>query len=596
VMARFFTCRWRLVLCALFALLLYLPGLGRPALWEPDEGRYAEVAREMIVRSDYITPRDDWVRYFEKPPLVYWLNAASIKLLGANEFAVRLPAALSSMGEVVLIAALGEMMFGATAALLGALALALSPLFFAFARFATPDPELAFCITAALTAFWTASRYPSLGRGGGRAWMIVAAAMLGLGTLAKGPVALILAGAIALLYLIVAGRISAALEVPWLWCIVAYLAVAAPWFVLVAERNPGFLRFFFVHEHITRYLDDTEHGWGPYFFVMVVAGGMWPWLFFIPLGIREMLTRERENGRPDGRDALWFLLIWFGLIFVFFSIPRSKLGAYILPGIPPLALIAGYGVERLGYLTAARARRIMAIFVILNVTIAVVVAITFAFVRRRLPGVLVEDGLALVAALALGAVIAYAWVKFGHGSVLRTVGGTAAAVGLATVLSMVMLMKAREDAAPMFSYRELARAVVPYLDHQHCVLASYRHYVQALPFYTHEREALVGYRGELAPFSHSPEARATFIPTDSKLLSLWQSPQCVVLIANRHDLPHLAGLLDPHGVMIGCEGKKVAIISRTLTAAASTPSCGSNLLTQLTDSPARLHLVPPGVR
>ncbi|MGH7916090.1 MAG: glycosyltransferase family 39 protein, partial [Candidatus Binataceae bacterium] len=575
VMARFSTRPWRLVLCALFALMLYLPGLGRPALWEPDEGRYAEVAREMIVRSDYITPRDDWVRYFEKPPLVYWLNAASIKLLGANEFAVRLPAALSSMGEVVLIAALGEMMFGASAAMLGALALALSPLFFAFARFATPDPELAFCITAALTAFWAASRYPSLGRGGGRAWMVVAAAMLGLGTLAKGPVALILAGAIALLYLIVTGRFRAALEVRWLWCIVAYLAVAAPWFVLVAERNPGFLRFFFVHEHIARYLDDTEHGWGPYFFVVVVAGGMWPWLFFIPIGVREMLTaRDHGDDRHDGRDALWFLLLWFGLIFVFFSIPRSKLGSYILPGIPPLALLAGYGLERLGHLAAARTRRIMALFVILNLIIAIAVAITFAIVRRRIPGPLVEDGLALVVVLTLGAIAAYIWVRFGRGSALRTIGGTAAAVGLAAMLSMGLLMKAREDAAPMFSYRELAHAVIPYLDSQSCTLASYRHYVQALPFYTHRREALVGYRGELAPFSHSADAQPTFIATDSKLLSLWQSPQCVVLIANRHDLRHLGVLLDPPGVVIGCEGKKVAIISRTLTTAAASPSCG----------------------
>src|SRR5260370_18311969 len=103
----------RLAVYALLAAILYLPGLGRPALWEPDEGRYAEIAREMVVSGDYVTPRDDFELYFEKPPLVYWANAASIKIFGANEFSVRLPAALLRIGQIIVTAALAEVMFGA---------------------------------------------------------------------------------------------------------------------------------------------------------------------------------------------------------------------------------------------------------------------------------------------------------------------------------------------------------------------------------------------------------------------------------------------------------------------------------------------------
>ena len=143
----------RLTIYAVLAAILYLPGLGKPALWEPDEGRYAEIAREMVVSGDYVTPRDDFELYFEKPPLVYWANAASIKIFGVNEFAVRLPAALFSVGQVVVTAALAEVMFGATAGFFAALVLALSPLFFGFARFATLDPALAFFLTAALARF-----------------------------------------------------------------------------------------------------------------------------------------------------------------------------------------------------------------------------------------------------------------------------------------------------------------------------------------------------------------------------------------------------------------------------------------------------------
>ena len=188
----------RFTFYALIAAILYLPGLGRPALWEPDEGRYAEIAREMVVTGDYVTPRDDFELYFEKPPLVYWTNAASIEIFGVNEFAVRLPAALFSIGQVVVTAALAEVMFGATAGFFAALALALSPLFFGFARFATLDPALAFFLTAALAAFYLAARADSFSQPSARRWMLISAAMLALGTLAKGPVALLLGGAIPL--------------------------------------------------------------------------------------------------------------------------------------------------------------------------------------------------------------------------------------------------------------------------------------------------------------------------------------------------------------------------------------------------------------
>src|SRR4029077_8312328 len=179
----------RLAVYAILAAILYLPGLGRPALWEPDEGRYAEIAREMVGSGDYVTPRDTYELYFENPPLVYWAEAAAIKIFGVNEFAVRLPAALFSIGQIVVTAALAEVMFGATAGFFAALVLALSPLFFGFARFATLDPALAFFLTAALTTLYLAAREDSFAQPSARQWMVISAAMLALGTLAKGPIA-----------------------------------------------------------------------------------------------------------------------------------------------------------------------------------------------------------------------------------------------------------------------------------------------------------------------------------------------------------------------------------------------------------------------
>ena len=337
----------RLTIYALLAAILYLPGLGRPALWEPDEGRYAEIAREMVVSGDYVTPRDDFELYFEKPPLVYWADAASIGVFGANEFAVRLPAALFSVGQVVITAALAEVMLGATAGFFAALALALSPLFFGFARFATLDPALAFFLTAALCAFYVASRDESFSSPSARRWMLLSAAMLALGTLAKGPVALLLGGAIPFIWLAFERRLAEIRAMPLAACLIIYALIVVPWFVLIESRNPGFLSFFFVHEHLQRYVTSSEHGWGPWFFIPIVIGGAWPWIFFVPLGWSAMRTHDASPDSAARRSAASFLAIWFVVIFVFFSIPRSKLGSYILPAMPPLAIVAGYGLARL---------------------------------------------------------------------------------------------------------------------------------------------------------------------------------------------------------------------------------------------------------
>jgi 4-amino-4-deoxy-L-arabinose transferase-like glycosyltransferase len=552
--------RWtrsrRLALCGSIAALLYLIGLGRPALWEPDEGRYAEVAREMVVSGDYVTPRNDWVRYFEKPPLVYWATAASLKIIGQNEFAVRLQAAMFSIGQVVITAALAETMFGPAAGLLAALALALSPLFFAFARFATPDPALAFWMTAALGSFYSASRAWETGTGTGRLWMIVAAASLAMGTLSKGPVALVLSGGIALGWLLFERRARDALKVPWIAAGLVYLGIVVPWFWIVARRNPGFLDFFFVHEHVDRYLSNAEHGWGPWFFIPVVIGGTWPWCMFVPLGIWS-IVQDQTSESSARRHTLSFLLIWFGLIFVFFSIPRSKLGEYLLPGLPPIAIVAGYGLASLETVPAWIVRRSLGSLLILSglFEMAVGIAVILAFERATYPTLAAD---AAFAAFLLTAAAASAYL-FSRKKANRTAVVISIAVG-SLALALVM-MKAREDAASIYSYRSLARTIAP-LAKDGCILASYKHQIQSLPFYTDVRERLVLYRGELAPFAESEDAKDSFIATNEQLRDLWAHNSCMVLIANRSDINPLVDFLKPTPSIIGCEGKKFALLNR----------------------------------
>jgi 4-amino-4-deoxy-L-arabinose transferase-like glycosyltransferase len=545
-------------LCVLIACMLYLPGLGRPALWEPDEGRYAEIAREMVQSGDFVTPRDDWVRYFEKPPLMYWASAAAIKLLGTNEFAARLPAALFTIGQVAITYALAEEMFGIAAGAAAAVSLALSPLFFGFGRSLTLDPALAFFIEAALAAFYMAARAaPALDNDGARRWLYLAASMTALGTLTKGPVALVISGAIALIYLILERRVGEIVRIPWPRCAFIYLAIVAPWFVLVSRRNPDFLGFFFVHEHLQRYVNSTEHAQRVYFFIPVTLAGMWPWIYFIPRAIAQLRSSDRADLAPHNRSVLRFLLLWFVLVFVFFSIPHSKLGSYILPGLPPLAILAGYGLSSLTRDQQARARPTLRGFALVSTIVAAITIPTLVGIswHNRTLTLGVEGAIALIA-LACGAIGASVIARDSR-RILISIG----AIVVASLVVCGVMTRVRADASDLISYRELARSIAPEIVNG-CTLASYHHHVQSLPFYTGAREVLVNHRGELAPGGTTPDSRASFIDTDRELIDLWGSDRCVVLIANRSDLVALTTSLKPLPLMLGAEGKKVALSNR----------------------------------
>jgi hypothetical protein len=200
----------------------------------------------------------------------------------------------------------------------------------------------------------------------------------------------------------------------------------------------------------------------------------------------------------------------------------------------------------------------------LAATAAVLVALAhFASQAEPVAG----DALAAMAALTAGSLVCLAVAWRGRNIVIATI-----ALALGVVVALGVMAKARMDAQPLGSYRELARAITPYLG-PGCRMASYRHFVQSLPFYTGHREALVGYRGELAPFGLGDDARASFIATDAELAQLWRGPGCAILIVNRDDLQHLRAPLGPTGAIVGCEGKKLALYNHAVAPPASARLC-----------------------
>jgi 4-amino-4-deoxy-L-arabinose transferase-like glycosyltransferase len=267
---------------------------------------------------------------------------------------------------------------------------------------------------------------------------------------------------------------------------------------------------------------------------------------------------SESSGAPSApdqrRSAASFLAIWFTVIFVFFTIPRSKLGTYILPALPPLAIIAGYGLSRLSSIAANSRRHLLAAFAIANLISALAGLVFFKAVLLSINPALALDGF-LVSIIVAGAAI----LTYALGREPSRVPYAIAAIALAMLEIVPLTSRAREDASSISTYRNLAHIVQPYLARD-CVLGSYRHYIQSIPFYTGRRETRVLYWGELSEVSPTTQAKSPFIiGSDARLDEIWSSGACMILIANARDLPALRNTLKPPPVILGFEGKKFAL-------------------------------------
>jgi len=461
------------------------------SLWEPDEARYAEIPREMLALGDWLTPRLNFVLYFEKPPLQYWLSALSMKAFGVNAVAARLPlalAALVSMGAAFLLARrLGARRpvwasFMAATVLLGFMCgqvLTLDALFSAF-----------LVASVALAAEAVAARFEGRPAQG---WTLGAFTAVALALLVKGPTAPVLLGGAVLVSLPFAWgdrRLrSALLRVffdPFGW--ILFLAISVPWFWCVEQANPGHARFFFIHEHFTRFTTNAHAREGAknplldkLYFIGVLLVGLLPWLSATLLGLKRGwgFARRRRGpmaeGAPLHRWAVAFTLMAFAVPLVFFSLSHSKLPPYILPVLVPLMALA-CAMEREGEEVAGLRRHGRELLLLGGI-----LAFVAPFLLKAptgLPWVLLSG----MAFLLLGL-----WT-------LRPRGLTAnrwmAALGLAMLLITV--------AAKMTLERDKSTAVLVARVPPGVQWISAGYYFQNIPFRTGSRAVVIAGTGELA--------------------------------------------------------------------------------------------------
>jgi 4-amino-4-deoxy-L-arabinose transferase-like glycosyltransferase len=334
--------RQRVLVILMTLLVIRLLAMFFIPLNDTTEARYAEIARKMLETGNWVTPLHDYgIPFWAKPPLSTWLSALAMGLFGVNAFAVRLPALLLGCGTLWLTFGVSRQRQGEDAAWISTLALAGGLLFFLCAGTVMTDPSLLFCVTLSQITFWRALHEPQ------RRWGYLFFIGLGLGLLAKGPLALVLVGMPIFCWVVLRREWRALWQrLPWLSGCGLMLLIALPWYALAEIRTPGFLNYFIMGEHVHRFLDPGWKG-DRYGFAHATPHGMiWPFAFaallpWSPLAAYWGLRRPQPAAIVTGNNDGWmlYLLLWCLLPLLFFTLSGNIIFPYPLPMVAGFALL-----------------------------------------------------------------------------------------------------------------------------------------------------------------------------------------------------------------------------------------------------------------
>ena len=483
------TCSWRVCLTLLLlATLAWFSILDYRKLIKPDEGRYAEIAREMAQSGDFVTPRLNGIKYFEKPPLQYWATATAFRLFGEDEWSARLWSALTGCAGVLLAAWSATRLFGTAAGLSSGLVLGSSLWWVLLGHLNTLDMSFAFFLQASLSGFLlaqTAPRNSTMERNG----MLAAWGAAALAVLSKGLAGLVLPGMVLVVYCLAQRDAQPLKRLHLARGLPLFLLLTAPWFLAVQNANPEFARFFFIHEHFERFLSTAHRREQPvWYYLPVLAAALLPWS---GIAIHAAAISWRAAS-AHAFNARRFLLLWAILIFAFFSASGSKLPSYILPVLPALALLAG------DWLAGARHRTLIWHFAAVA-AIALIAAALFAAFGMQ-PGSVWHDeahlNYAAWLAVALAIIVAALITAM---AMLRQSRASAALAGvaLASLIGWGVVLQGHATLGRSTSAFYIAEQIKPLL-RPGVPFYSVGTYEQTLPFYLDRTVTLVDYLDEFS--------------------------------------------------------------------------------------------------
>lgn len=521
-----------ILLVAVSIAIIWFALLGHRDLIDPDEGRYAEIPREMVASGDWLTPRLNGFKYFEKPVLQYWATAAGYTLFGESNLTARLWPALTGFLGALWAGYLGWRLYGQIAGFYAFVITASGLLYVAIGHMLTLDMAL-----SVFTAIGVGSLALAQSRRADPVWlcrwMLLGWASLALAMLTKGLIALVLPAGAVLLYSL--------WQRDWaLWRhlhigkgLLLFLLLAAPWFIAVSRANPEFAQFFFVHEHFERYTTDVHERVAPWwYFIPVFLAGVLPWTAVIVQSLYRPLLQS--GTRPvAGFDSERFLLVFTLFVLVFFSLGQSKLASYILPAIPVVAVLAGRRMAMEGYRKLdAWSLLVLAMLLLAGAWQAARFASDVNPVAMFMAYRPWFIGAAFLLAIAALAGFRARPAKPGH----------IAAIGILVLLAFQLLLWGFQSLSGSRSSRELAMAIQAHVP-EGTVVYAVANYPQSLPFYLQETITQVLKKDEMEMGIDLEPQR--WIATMEEFLEQWQQQGQAVAVFRTRSLDSYREQLGP---------------------------------------------------
>ena len=497
---RDFACN-AMILVVLGYVLVYVLPLGLRPMTIPDESRYGEIPREMIQSGNWSVPHLVDLRYFEKPPMGYWLNAISISVFGENIFAVRLPGALATgLSAWFIWLLLVRAGYGQRIALVAAVITLSFVEVLVVGTLSVLDNPFTLFLSGGMVLFYLAAMAADASRQQ-RRYLIASGVMFGLSFLSKGFLAFVLPGLVILPYCLLQKRYMLIWRCWWI-ALFAILTVL-PWAIIIHLREPDYWHYFIFEEHIRRFLaKDAQHVSPFYYYLMLLPVAAFPWLSFVPAAIAGVRLDKRHS------DVFRYLLLWFGMPFLFFSISKGKLPTYILPCLIPAGALIAIGLME--YLSAGR-RRLLLLGVVLNAALLLIGLAALLYQQfhgdgtpfyqpdetRKLIGIIV--GLSLTGLLTLAA--------FFFKRTYKTIAAIAASVGIIfVILNSDLPDSVLAGKSPVALYEHVAPKLKP-----DTIIVSDANVVRAVAWSLKRTDIYLLHKGELGYGLSYPEHKQRYI-------------------------------------------------------------------------------------
>ena len=350
------------MLLALGCGLMLFVNLGAAALFEPDEGRNAERAREILLLGNWAIPHENFLPALDKPIFFYWLIAVTYKLFGISEWSARLPSALAALGCLIVLYRFVRANWSHWESVTSVLILATSMQFFLFARIVIFDMTLTFFTSIALFEFYRATATENRRE---RLWRcLIMYAAMALATLVKGPIGIAIPGMVIFCYLLIVRKWRLLGEIHLILGALIFCAIVVPAYLWAEFKNPGYLRYFLWEENVLRFFTPHfQRGQPWYYYALVITLGYLPWSVLIP----SLVTGQWKKNHINERDL--FLILWIALPLLFFSLSSSKLPHYVLPIFPPLAILSAARLMEIVQDPGGRSRWLLGLPLLVSVSV-----------------------------------------------------------------------------------------------------------------------------------------------------------------------------------------------------------------------------------